>query len=364
MVYSTDSVVEQNTLYANIATSLGGGIYGASSSATFRNNIVWANTANGLPNQIDLPAVVAVTYCDVEGGYTGAGNIAADPKFVETSLVQDRFFDDFAVPGTFGQRWFDWGGSWRDTYGYMQKTNSAGGGSRARVNTDPDFELWFSYRRAGNSPAEGVGVVYLRYMFSADTLFLVITPTNAFIVDRVWVVDPVTGESSWDHINLDWNNDADTANNTWYDYYVRCIGQDVEVWRSEGGRPYELILATDENDVVRVVTTEYLPLSMQEGQTGGYDDILLRAHNNLGEFLHLNEFSPCIDMGDTPFYDHDNNPATADVLLPFRDFDDMKGPLDADGLDTVDNDGVRIERDIGADEWPQPEASSFWWKNF
>ncbi len=61
--------------YGNTASSMGGGIYDLASGA-ITNSILWANA----PEQI-LHAVTTVTYCDVQGGEAGIGNINADPKF-------------------------------------------------------------------------------------------------------------------------------------------------------------------------------------------------------------------------------------------------------------------------------------------
>ena len=52
----------------------GGGVNG---SATIENSIVWDNDAPQIS-----PALV-VSFCDVQGGYAGVGNIDADPRFVD-----------------------------------------------------------------------------------------------------------------------------------------------------------------------------------------------------------------------------------------------------------------------------------------
>ncbi len=75
------------TVSRNSAGWGGGGIWGyPQSRPTLTNCIVWGNTAtaNGGPQ---IGPVIAfseaiVTYSDIEGGWTGAGNINTDPKFV------------------------------------------------------------------------------------------------------------------------------------------------------------------------------------------------------------------------------------------------------------------------------------------
>ena len=52
-------------------------VYGGNRVSTFRNCVVWGNA------NTPLNANVSVSYCDVEGGWAGTGNISADPLFVD-----------------------------------------------------------------------------------------------------------------------------------------------------------------------------------------------------------------------------------------------------------------------------------------
>jgi hypothetical protein len=45
------------------------------------NSIVWGNSGNDL----ECDATCVVTYSDIDGGWTGAGNIDADPLFVDAA---------------------------------------------------------------------------------------------------------------------------------------------------------------------------------------------------------------------------------------------------------------------------------------
>jgi parallel beta-helix repeat protein/predicted outer membrane repeat protein len=69
------------TISGNSANSSGGGIYCAGSSSNLQvvNSILWNNS----PNEIILGGYpsISVSYSDVEGGYTGTGNINSDPLF-------------------------------------------------------------------------------------------------------------------------------------------------------------------------------------------------------------------------------------------------------------------------------------------
>jgi len=72
------SSFENNTIVNNSATGTGGGIYVTGSTLQFMNLIIWGNTA---PNFPQIAGIVDVQYSDVEGGYTGTGNIDDHPLF-------------------------------------------------------------------------------------------------------------------------------------------------------------------------------------------------------------------------------------------------------------------------------------------
>ncbi len=80
----SSTVVINNTIVGNSAESTGGGIgcY-ANSTAGVVNTIVWGNS----PDQVDRDSesTLYVTYSNVQGGYSGAGNIDADPDFISTN---------------------------------------------------------------------------------------------------------------------------------------------------------------------------------------------------------------------------------------------------------------------------------------
>ena len=81
------------TISGNSTTGDGGGIrsYGDASPTVF-NTILWANTADGSPDEISVSEVASIdiTYSDIQGGdpdnpgspYPGIGNILCDPAFV------------------------------------------------------------------------------------------------------------------------------------------------------------------------------------------------------------------------------------------------------------------------------------------
>ncbi len=87
-----------------ITDARGAGIFCSTLSATVINTIIWGNTANGLPNTISGGSV-SVSCSDIEGGWTGTGNISSDPQFVMPGYWSNNgtayIGDDYWVPGDF-----------------------------------------------------------------------------------------------------------------------------------------------------------------------------------------------------------------------------------------------------------------------
>jgi hypothetical protein len=65
------------TMADNSADSGGGGVHLWSGELTVSNSILWGNSPD------EIVGSVAATYCDVQGGYAGAGNIDRDPVFTD-----------------------------------------------------------------------------------------------------------------------------------------------------------------------------------------------------------------------------------------------------------------------------------------
>jgi len=69
-----------NCSFANNSATSGGAMYNSRSVARLTNCILWGNAPNEIYNRI-LGSVV--TYSDIRGGHTGAGNLDADPLYVD-----------------------------------------------------------------------------------------------------------------------------------------------------------------------------------------------------------------------------------------------------------------------------------------
>ena len=82
--------IDNNTIFKNTAYSIhgfpkgvGGGIYCSKCSELIANNIVWENIAEYHPQ---IYGAQNVSYCNVQGGYPGTGNIDSDPLFVDDAI--------------------------------------------------------------------------------------------------------------------------------------------------------------------------------------------------------------------------------------------------------------------------------------
>jgi hypothetical protein len=81
-------IIENNTIVGNASALDGGGVLLWSTAATLRNNILWDNTqVTGLQISLRSPASVTATYSDIQGGWTGQGNIAQEPVFADSALL-------------------------------------------------------------------------------------------------------------------------------------------------------------------------------------------------------------------------------------------------------------------------------------
>jgi hypothetical protein len=70
-----------NTIVNNTAGVSGGGIHTNDMTSDIMNSIIWGNTA---PANSQISGTVNVVYSDVEGGWTGEGNINVNPLFSDT----------------------------------------------------------------------------------------------------------------------------------------------------------------------------------------------------------------------------------------------------------------------------------------
>jgi hypothetical protein len=80
-LYNNNTQIINNTIVHNIASSNGGGIHADDANPVIFNTIVWDNDAQ-INTQISNNEIVR--YSNVQGEYTGEGNIDVDPLFVDS----------------------------------------------------------------------------------------------------------------------------------------------------------------------------------------------------------------------------------------------------------------------------------------
>lgn len=68
------------TFYENSGVLSPGGIYNQNATPTLTNCILWKDTPQEILNSNSSPII---SYCCIDGGYPGTGNISSDPLFVE-----------------------------------------------------------------------------------------------------------------------------------------------------------------------------------------------------------------------------------------------------------------------------------------
>jgi hypothetical protein len=81
VLYNSSPTISNCIFSGNLATDEGGAMYNSyNCSPTVTNCILWDNGQEIYNYPSSAPVV---TYCDVQGGYPGVGNIDADPMFVD-----------------------------------------------------------------------------------------------------------------------------------------------------------------------------------------------------------------------------------------------------------------------------------------
>ena len=83
-VFSSSPTMTNCTISGNVASTGGGGVDNVEYSfPTLTNSILWGDS----PNEIESDSFgeTTVTFSDIQGGYSGSGNIDFDPQFVDAA---------------------------------------------------------------------------------------------------------------------------------------------------------------------------------------------------------------------------------------------------------------------------------------
>jgi len=101
-LYAATSVRLVNCTIAGNSATEGGAMYNLSGALEVVNCVIWNNE----PSEVHIvDGTVSVTYSDIQGGFTGKGNIDADPLFADPAN------GDYHLKSQVG-RWDSFSGSW------------------------------------------------------------------------------------------------------------------------------------------------------------------------------------------------------------------------------------------------------------
>ncbi|MBN1127300.1 MAG: right-handed parallel beta-helix repeat-containing protein, partial [Sedimentisphaerales bacterium] len=93
-IISNCTIVDNGTIQPSGGTGgTGSGIYCLYSAATITNSILWNNSSVQIHPLGSTGSLPIVTYCDIQGGYTGTGNINLDPQFIDLDEGDYRLQD-------------------------------------------------------------------------------------------------------------------------------------------------------------------------------------------------------------------------------------------------------------------------------
>ena len=83
-VNASSPTVTNCTFTENLASGTGGGMFNTSvSSPIVTNSILWGDSPDEIFNNNDPNSTPSITYSDIQGSYTGTGNINANPLFAD-----------------------------------------------------------------------------------------------------------------------------------------------------------------------------------------------------------------------------------------------------------------------------------------
>jgi hypothetical protein len=99
-IYCVDAspIFVNNTISGNTSwRGLAGGIYSEASDITVLNTILWGDSAQALPYEIllDSLSTLDITYSDIQGGWSGEGNIDVDPLFRDPQAWDFHLMADY-----------------------------------------------------------------------------------------------------------------------------------------------------------------------------------------------------------------------------------------------------------------------------
>jgi len=141
-------ILDNNTIYGNSAYETGGGLYFHSFlNCQVKNTICWNNNPNNVDKWESNSSIV--TYCDIEGGWEGEGNIDRDPMFCDPAENDFHIADVSCCLGA-GEGGVDIGALGVGCYAIEYLTGDVNmyGGAWPPSSTGPDVTYLVNYFRS------------------------------------------------------------------------------------------------------------------------------------------------------------------------------------------------------------------------
>jgi predicted outer membrane repeat protein len=95
--YQSSLELKNSTITLNSATNFGGALYNYLSVPVISNSILWDNAAPAGSEIYNNSSSTTITYSDVKGGYSGTGNLNANPLFMNELAGNFRVSHDSPV---------------------------------------------------------------------------------------------------------------------------------------------------------------------------------------------------------------------------------------------------------------------------
>ena len=201
-IYSySNTLIRSCTITQNKASGLGHGVYCAGTgNTTLTNSIVWANQVPGANQIASYSGSVTVSWSDIQGGWPGQGNIAADPLFTsDYHLTGDSPCIDAGDPCYASPGGTDIDGEQRVSNGRVDM------GADEFIDTDADGLLdWWERKYFGpgldaqpqGNPDNDDWPNLKEQMHGSDPL----APSDYY-------VNPTDGNDAWDGLAVAWDGE-------------------------------------------------------------------------------------------------------------------------------------------------------------
>lgn len=209
-VHGTDErIIENNTIVNNEATTGTGGVLAYSCTLKLKNNIIWGNRPVSKQTMNAEGGMVQATYCDVQNGLTGKGNVSLDPlmgadsfQLTELSPCMDKgdstdLYNDPEEPGQTGMAKYPARGTIRNDLGAYGGPGAAiTGYVRSGIPSGiPVAKVKDGPKLKQNHPNPASSYTLIDYTLSrAEPVVIMVTDLSGRIIYRYSIGDSSPGD--------------------------------------------------------------------------------------------------------------------------------------------------------------------------